>query len=207
MDCGFYIFVLGSGLFDFPVTFEGGSCVWCGSVVGGRGCGCGVGGFWCCAGGGGWGCGGCGWWGPFFLFRLCRWVGLVMWRLRVVGRLWWVRMGRMSRWWCPVVWVMLCRRDWGSLGSRGWGRILWRAGRLGCPVVWWAVVLGTLIRGGRGGGVVRGVRGRGGGGCWGVWWGGGGGGGSLGGLGDVGGCWWNEVGGGVECSGECVVGW
>src|SRR6218665_2993933 len=122
MDCGFYIFVLGSGLFDFPVTFEGGSCVWCGSVVGGRGCGCGIGGFWCCAGGGGWGCGVCGWWGVFGggVVVLCRWVGLVMWRLRVVGRLWWVRMGRMSRWWCPVVWVMLCRRDWGGLGRR-WG--------------------------------------------------------------------------------------
>src|SRR6218665_3025120 len=65
MDCGFYIFVLGSGLFDFPVTFEGGSCVWCGSVVGGRGCGCGIGGFWCCAGGWGWWCGGLGGGGGF----------------------------------------------------------------------------------------------------------------------------------------------
>src|SRR6218665_810678 len=33
MDCGFYIFVLGSGLFDFSVTFEGGFCVWCGLWV------------------------------------------------------------------------------------------------------------------------------------------------------------------------------
>src|SRR6218665_794364 len=98
-----------------------------------------------------------------------------MWLLRVVGRLWGVRMGRMSRWWCPVVWVMLCRRDWGSLGSRGWGRILWRAGRLGCPVVGWAVVLGTLIRGGRGGWVVRRIRWRGRGGVgWGGGWCGGG---------------------------------
>src|SRR6218665_332705 len=105
---------------------------------------------------------GCGWlwlwlW-DWWVLVLCRWVGLVMWRLRVVGRLWWVRMGRMSRWWCPVGWVMLGRRDWGSLGRRGWGRVLLRAGGVGCPVVWWAVVLGNLIRGGRWWGIVRRIR-------------------------------------------------
>src|SRR6218665_175013 len=152
MDCGFSFFVLGSGVFGFPVTFEGGFCVWCGSGVGGCGCGCGGGGVWCCAGGGGLGGWVCG------VLVLCRWVGLVVWRLQVVGCLWWGRMGRMSRWWCLVVWVMLCRGVWGGLGVRGGGRVSWRAGRLGCLVVWWVVVLGVLIRGGRGWWIVRRIR-------------------------------------------------
>src|SRR6218665_946045 len=154
MDCGFYIFVLGSGLFDFSVTFEGGFCVWCGLwvvvvvVVGLVGSGVvpvgGVGDV-AFAGGGASLVGADGSDEPVV----------------VPGGVGDAVPGGLGGW--GVVGVWWGGGGWGSWGGGGWGRILWRAGRLGCPVVWWAVVLGTLIRGGRGWWIGRRVRGRGGG--------------------------------------------